>query len=124
MFLGLLTEAYNKRLATLKKRLTRSAIYSTLSIFVAGGVSLFIFEVPLAKLFYGEWRPLAIVADIMLPTILMGILVALVKPPGKNNLENVKKGVNKILYHPNEKDEYEIKLRKKKSIIINGYFKF
>ena len=118
-FLTYIQEAYDKRLSTLKKRLTRSAIYSTLSIFVAGGVSLFIFEVPLAKLVYGEWKFMAIVADIMLPTVLMGILVALVRPPGKDNYENVKKGVIKVLYHPNEKDEYEIKHRKKKKVISN-----
>ncbi|MFH1602197.1 MAG: hypothetical protein ABIB61_04565 [Candidatus Shapirobacteria bacterium] len=47
----LIKTAYNQRLSTLKKRLFRAAIYSTLSIFVAGAFSLFIVEVPLARLF-------------------------------------------------------------------------
>jgi hypothetical protein len=112
-------KAYQKRLSTLKSRLYRAAIYSTLSIFVAGSLSLFIFEVPLAKLFYGKFSPLAIVVDIMLPTILMFILVALVRPPKESNQDKVIKEIIKILYRFEEKDIYEIDLRKKRRIIFN-----
>ncbi len=112
-------KAYNKRLSTLKSRLFRAAIYSTLSIFVAGGLSLFIFEIPLAKLFYGKFSPLAIAVDILLPTILMFILVAIVRPPKENNLERVIKEITKIFYHAEEKDVYEIDVRKKRRIIFN-----
>jgi hypothetical protein len=112
-------KAYNKRLSTLKSRLYRAAIYSTLSIFVAGSLSLFIFEIPLAKLFYGNFNPLAIVVDIMLPTILMFILVALVRPPKESNLDKVIKEIIKIVYQFEEKDVYEIDLRKKRRIIFN-----
>ncbi|MBU0569219.1 hypothetical protein KKB40_00365, partial [Patescibacteria group bacterium] len=122
---SLIRNAYDKRLSTLKKRLTRSAIYSTLSVFVSGGVSLFIFEIPLAKLFYGEWKPLAIVADILLPTALMAFLVAIVKPPRKSNLERVVKETCKVAFPAKEKDVYEIKARKKRGFairIIVGFF--
>jgi hypothetical protein len=112
-------KAYNNRLSTLKSRLFRAAIYSTLSIFVAGSLSLFIFEIPLAKLFYGNFNPLAIVVDIMLPTILMFILVALVRPPKESNLDKVIKEIIKIVYQFEEKDVYEIDLRKKRRIIFN-----
>jgi hypothetical protein len=115
----LVKKAYNKRLATLKSRLVRSAIYSTLSIFVAGAVSLYVFEVPLAKLVYGHWRPLAIVVDILLPTILMAILVGIIRPPRGDNLERVLKEIVKIVYESKEKDLYEIRVLKKKSLVMN-----
>jgi len=90
--------AYKKRLSTLKSRLLRSAIYSTFSIFVAGAASLFVFEFPIAKLFYGEFSPWAIVADIMIPTALMFFLVGIIRPPTEENLVRVKEEVEKLVY--------------------------
>lgn len=116
----LIKKAYEKRLSTLKSRLYRAAIYSTLSIFVAGGLSLFIFEVPLAKLIYGEWSPLAMFVDILLPTVLMYFLVSIVKPPGKNNQERVIQEINKISYPSEEKDIYEIRPLKKHGRVIEA----
>lgn len=101
--------AYNKRLTTLRSRLFRMAVYSTLSIFVASGFSLFVIEVPLARLLYGRFNTFAIFVDIMLPTALMFILVALVRPPGKTNLERVIKEMKKAVYPQKEGDIYEIR---------------
>jgi len=111
---------YNKRLTTLRSRLFRMAIYSTLSIFVASGFSLFIIEVPLARLLYGRFNTFAIFIDIMLPTALMFILVALVRPPGKTNLERVVKEMKKMVYPQKEKDVYEIRAGRR----INPLFAF
>ena len=107
-------KAYNQRLATLKKRLFRAAIYSTLSIFVAGGLTLFIFEIPLAKLVYGEWRFLAIVVDLMLPTTLMALLVMMIKTPKEGNIQRLIKEVVKVAYKQERSDLYEINVSVKK----------
>lgn len=112
-------EAYNKRLSTQKRRLFRMAVYSTLSIFIAGGLSLFIFEVPLAKLVYGEWKPLAMLVDLMLPTALMFILVAIIRLPGESNLKKVLEEIKKIVYHQREIDVYEIQAKKKRSLLFS-----
>ncbi|HUW21805.1 MAG TPA: hypothetical protein VMW41_04005 [Candidatus Bathyarchaeia archaeon] len=114
----LIRDAYTKRLSTLKGRLYRSAVYSTLSIFIAGALSLFIFEVPLAKLIYGEWKPLAMTIDILLPTALMAILVLLVRPPRPENLNRVVIEILKIVYRSDEKDIYEIRMRKKTKSLL------
>ncbi|MFC1789939.1 hypothetical protein ACFLZP_00465 [Patescibacteria group bacterium] len=106
-------KAYLKRLKTLKKRLIRAAIYSTLSIFLAGGFSLYIFEIPLAKLVYGEWKLLAIVVDILLPTALMALLVAFVRPPKKGNLKRVLAETRKVVYPQKKIDVYEIRTTRK-----------
>jgi len=117
----LVKKAYAKRLKTLKKRLYRSAIYSTLSIFLAGALSLFIFEVPLAKLFYGKFSSTAVFVDIMLPTGLMYLLVYMVKPPKKENLARVLKETQKIVYRQKEKDVYEIRLTKRKKSVFSFF---
>lgn len=120
--LRLSTEAYNARLKTLKGRLFKSAIFSTLSIFLAGSVSLFIFEVPIARLFLGRFSALAMVVDIMIPTILMFILVAMIRPPKKSNLEKVLTEVKKIVYKDYEKNIYEVTLKKKTSWFTRALF--
>ncbi len=111
--LNTVEEIYNKRLETLKGRLFRSAFYSTLSIFVAGAVSLFIFEYPVAKFFYGEFSPLAVIADIGIPTALMFFLVSIIRPPAEDNLERAKEEIEKIIYGNSNRQFYTIKLNKK-----------
>jgi len=113
----LIEESYARRLATLKSRLFRMAIYSTLSVFVAGGFSLFVVEVPLARLFYGRFSPLAVAVDILVPTLLMFLLVAMTKPPPPSNLERLIKEINKIVYQQKKKDVYEIKKRQRRSFL-------
>ncbi|MFC1700514.1 hypothetical protein ACFLZ4_02640 [Patescibacteria group bacterium] len=119
---GFVDDAYGKRLETLKSRLFRSAIFSTLSIFVAGGVSLFIFEVPIANWIHGSWSPWALVADILIPTALMFLLVWAIKPPDDSNLEKIKEEVEKIIKHNEKQDIYEVKVVKKVRKILNFIF--
>jgi len=121
---GAAREVYGKRLSTLKSRLFRSAIYSTLSIFLASGFSLFIIEVPLAKWLYGQFSLLAVAVDILLPTILMFFLVAMIKPPKASNLEKVVEEVNKIVFPQAREDIYEIQVGKKRSKIAGFIISF
>lgn len=123
MFLSIVERCYKARLATLKKRLSKLAVFSTLSIFVAGGASLLIFEIPVAKLITGEWSPWAIVADLAIPTALMFILVWMIKPPSDNNLEIVKEEASKIVIKPEEElDVYEVRVQKKVRKALNIIF--
>ena len=112
-------ETYDQRLSTLKSRLFRMAIFSTLSIFIASGFSLFVIEVPLAKLFYGKFNLLAIFVDIMLPTALMFLLVVMVRLPKEDNLRKLIKKVLKVVHQGKEKDIYEIRVDKKKGQLMN-----
>ncbi|MFH1546922.1 MAG: hypothetical protein ABIC57_00375, partial [bacterium] len=118
----LATESYSERIKTLKTRLFRSAVFSTLSIFLAGGVSLFIVEVPLAKLFLGRFSPLAMFVDILIPTILMFILVAIIQPPKKTNEAKVLDEVRKVIYKEYEKNIYEVSTKKKSRWLMNIIF--
>ncbi len=120
----LMSAVYNRRLATLKSRTYRSAIYSTLSIFVAGITSLFIFEVPVAALLGDGFSWFAIFVDLAVPSFLMFFLVITIKPPKKENLQRVKQEIYKIFYHSQEKDEYEINLGSKRNGVVNTIFSF
>ena len=112
-FLGLTSSSYTERLKTLKARLFKLAIFSTLSIFVAGSISLFFVEVPLANFAGKGFSIWATFVDIGLPTLCMFILVWLIKPPSVDNLEIVEEEVSKIVYKSDVTDVYEIKLNKK-----------
>lgn len=123
-FLSAVEVSYKARFSTLKKRLSKLAIFSTLSIFVAGFASLLIFEIPIAKLIRGYFSPWAIVADLGIPTALMFILVWMIKPPSEDNLGVVKEEVEKIVYKSEELDVYEIRLRKKSRKFLDVVFVF
>jgi len=122
---NMIRQAYEDRYSTLKKRLRRAAIYSTLSILVANIVSLYLVEVPLAKLVYGHFRPLAIIVDLLIPTLVMFLLVIAIKLPPKENLKMVIKEVFKVVYPQEEKDIYELRLKKRgflSNLIIKGLY--
>ena len=113
----LIRRAYSKRLSTLKHRLTRAAILSTLSIFLTNSFSLMVLEIPLARLIMGTFLPLTIAVDILGPTFLMFLLVVTIRPPSKNNLDVVLMETMKIVYERKENDVYEIKIPRKKGLI-------
>ncbi|MBI2053924.1 MAG: hypothetical protein HYT36_01130 [Candidatus Staskawiczbacteria bacterium] len=77
---GLIRDAYNKRFSSLKIRIWRAALYSTISIFVTKIFSLLILEIVLAKITSGAPNPATLMADVIVPTALMFSLVITIKP--------------------------------------------
>jgi hypothetical protein len=118
----LIEKVYNSRLKTLKRRLFRSAIYSTLSIFAAGIVSFIIFEGPVARLVHDQFSWFALFVDLAVPSALMFILVATIRPPKNENLKVVKEEVEKVLYPTEEDEVYELNMIQKKSWLANAVF--
>ncbi len=113
----LLRSAYTKRLSTLKARLSRAAIYSTISIFITKVLSLVILEVILSRVITGHFNSTTLLVDVLLPTSLMFILVATIRPPSDKNLRLVIVETMKIVYQSEKTDIYEIKIHKKRGII-------
>ncbi len=116
---GYIRNAYARRLKDLKAKITRAAIYSTLSIFITKILSLLILEylISLAlgqnlskNLFY-------LLIDILIPTGLMALLVVTVKPPSKKNINLVIVEIMKIFYDKEKKDTYAVRVAGKKGII-------
>ncbi|MBM3251065.1 MAG: hypothetical protein FJZ07_02425 [Candidatus Nealsonbacteria bacterium] len=117
---GLVKKFYGKRLSTIKSRIMRAGFYSTLSILLANSLSLVLLEIPLAKLITGEFMPITIAVDILGPTLLMILLTMTIKKPSKNNLELVTMETIKIIYERKKIDSYEIKIPKKRGVIIRS----
>jgi len=113
----LITEFYNLRFKSLKKRLLKLAVFSTLSVFVANWFTFFIVEIPLAHIFYEGFNPFATAVDFFVPSLAMFVIVSMIRPPGKSNLPELLAVTNKYVYINEDKDIYEIKIKKKKGLI-------
>ncbi len=114
--------AYQKRLSTLKRRLFRAALYSTLSVLLGNALSVFILEIPLALWIYGTFSTnpaFTIAVDILGPTFLMLLFCMAVEPPPKDNLGIVIMETMKIVYKTQKPDAYVIKTPRKKGVIIS-----
>lgn len=118
----LVEDVYKRRLSTLKQRLYRSAVYTTLSIFVAGIFSFIVFEGPVAELVGDGFSWFALFVDLGIPSAMMFLLVITIKPPGSENLKRVKEEVQKITYQVGDQEVYEINLEKKKSWFLQTFF--
>ena len=110
--------AYLKRLSTLKARISRAAIYSTISIFVTKVLSLVLLEILIEEVMGSNINMLMLVMDVLIPTLLMFLIVTSIKKPSKNNLNIVTMEVMKIVYKKEISDTYEIKINKKKGLTM------
>lgn len=120
---GRIRSAYKKRMITLKSRLRRAAIYSTISIFITKILSLFALEVAIAGI-QGNLNYYRLGADILIPTLLMFVLVATIRPPTSKNINIVVLESMKIVFQKEKSDTYEIRLPKQRSIIGKSIVSF
>ena len=113
----LIKSAYKKRAKTLKSRLSRAAIYSTVSIFVTKIFSLLLLEVLLAKFLTGHLNYYMLGADVLIPTLLMFTLVSTIQAPSSKNLSIVIMEVMKIAFQKEKIETYEIRPNKKRGFM-------
>ncbi len=121
---GLIRETYKKRLKTLKLRLTRAAVYATISIFITKIAVALAIEIPVDRYITREFNPLALTINILIPPLLMLFLVATVRLPRKENLDLVVLEIMKIVYKREKKDIYEVKPSLRKNFILNTIVNF
>ncbi len=110
-------EAYEKRYKTLKSRLLKMGIFSSLSVMIANIFSLLVVEIPVAKILYGGIKPWAMVADIVVPTLIMIGLVSAYKLPGKSNVERLIDEIYQIIYQQQGEEIYEVRIKHSRKII-------
>ncbi len=116
--------AYAKRLVTLKSRISRAAIYSTVSIFITKVLSLVLLEVLIEEALGGKINMAVLAGDVLIPTGLMFAMVSLIKRPSKKNINIVVVETMKIAYKNENADIYEIKMKKKRGATINAILAF
>lgn len=112
----LVRSAYKARLKTLKSRLRRAAIYSTVSIFITKILTLLALEVALSEALSGKLDYYHLGADVLIPTFLMFVLVFTIRPPSSKNLNIVVMEAMKIIFQKEKIDLYEIRLPKKRGV--------
>lgn len=120
-------DAYKKRLSKLKSRVSRAAIYSTISIFITKMVLAFAVEIQVDKWLaikydwlVHEFSWQTVIFNILIPPLLMFLLVLTIRPPKKENLDRVIMEAVKIVYDKKQKDTYAIKMPRKKGVIIRS----
>ncbi len=111
-------DAYDKRYLSLKSRLFRLAIFSTLSVFLSNWVTFYIVEVPAAHLFYEGFNLLAAVVDFVVPTIVMFALVSIIRPPPAENRDRVLATVYQFVYDDEKKKLYDVYLKRKRNAMF------
>jgi len=116
---NLIKDAYQARLKKLKGRLLRAAIYSTISIFITKILLALAIEIPFDKYFLGGFNKSSLLFNITIPPLLMFLLVLTIKPPSKENLNVVVMETIKIIYEKEKKDNYIIKVPKKRWGFLN-----
>jgi hypothetical protein len=117
-FTEIITSKYEKRFKTLKTRLFRLAIFSTLSVFLSNWVTFFIVEVPLAHIFYEGFNTYAAVADFLIPTTVMFLLVIIIRPPNKKNLGRVLSTTLGFVYEDEKQENYQIRMDNNRHMIF------
>lgn len=110
-------DTYDKRYKTLKSRLFRMGLYSSLSVMIANMFSLFIIEIPVAKILYGGIKPWSMVADVVVPTLIMIGLVSAYKLPGQSNIEKVIDEIHQMIYQQQGEEIYEVRIKHSRKII-------
>lgn len=113
----LVSHFYDQRMATLKSRLFKIAIFSTLSVFVSNWFTFFVVEVPVAHLFYEGFSLLAAVVDFIVPSLAMFVLVAIIKPPSPSNRKKVIETTSSFVYQNEHHELFEIKPSKKRNLL-------
>ncbi len=125
IFEQLIKDAYKKRFLTLKDRISRAAVYSTISIFITKVLSLVLLEVLVEKALGENVNALVLTGDVLIPTLLMFLMVASVKQPSKRNLQIVLAESMKVAYkRDGASDIYEIKIGSKKSVPVRAILSF
>ena len=116
-------EIYQEKYRSLKRRLLKTAFWTTLSVIIANFASVLLLEWPVAEWMGLGFGPMAIAMDILIPCVAMFILVMLIRPPKAENQDIAWKEIDKILYATGEQDTYEIRQsRRKPSKLTQAFF--
>ena len=116
-----ITAVYQKRLGTLKARIGRAAIFATLSIFVTKMLLAFAIEVPFDIYVTQEFSKSTLGLNILIPPLLMLFLILTIRPPKKENLQQVIMETIKIAYLRERKESYSVTLPKKRGWLMNVF---
>ena len=120
LFESKITDTYNKRLKKSRSKVNRAAFYATLSIFISKTLLALAVEIPFDKYVTGQFDYLVLGLNIVIPPLLMFFLVLTIRPPKKENLQQVVIETVKIAYSKSEEETYVIKPSVKRGWLMNA----
>jgi hypothetical protein len=121
----LIKQSYARRMAKLRAKMGRAALYSTLSILITKMLLAFAIELPLDKYLAGGIEPANLAINILGPPFLMFFLVLSIRPPKKENLQRLIMEVMKIVYQQEGKETLLVRSPKKAGLglrVAVGFF--
>ncbi len=89
---------YKKRKKQLKSNKYKSALFSTISVFLTNIFTIFIIEIPVANWLYDGINLYAALVDVLLPTALMFILIMGIRMPKRKNFDIVLDNIYQYSY--------------------------
>jgi hypothetical protein len=110
--------AYDKRYVSLKSRLMRLAIFSTLSVFLSNWVTFFIVEVPMASWFYEGFNLVTAIIDFVVPTAVTFALVSIIKPPPQSNKDRVLTLVYQSVYSDEKVKLHDVYIKPRRNRVF------
>lgn len=120
----MLEKSYDDRYKTLRKRLFRLAIFTSISVFLSNWLTFFIVEVPLAQLFYEKFNVGAAVADFLIPTVMTFLMVSIIRPPRTENAKRAMEMTFGFVYEDEKSSGYQIRLEETKSPLTRSVLSF
>jgi hypothetical protein len=117
-------DAYVKRLKTLKKRINRAAVYSTISIFLTKIFTLILLEIIIIKAMGTKLSMPLLAADVLIPTFIMFLIVSTIKKPSKKNLSIVTMESIRIAHESDNEKIYEVRMPRKKGVGVKFVLSF
>jgi len=112
---------YDRRFASLRKRLINLGIFSTLSVFASNWVTFFLIEVPLANMFAEGFNLWTSIMDFVIPTAVMFFLVIIIRPPTPENKKRVLDAVEAFVYAGQSIRYYDVHAVRPRRPIMNFF---
>jgi len=78
-----------QKYSEIDKKLKAAAVRSIIYIFFTKMIIVFLVELPLSQLLFGEVHTLSLAINTLFPPILMGLIVSFINPPSKDNTKRI-----------------------------------
>jgi hypothetical protein len=87
----------DRRIKDSKTKLRRGTIRAIIYLFITKMIFALLLEVPAERLIYGVIHQIPLAINVLFPPVLMLLVGMLIRPPAKENIERIKRGVDELL---------------------------
>lgn len=110
-----------KRIAESKAKLRRGTFRAMVYLFVTKMLFALAMEIPSELLLYQEVHRVSLAVNVLFPPVLMFLVGLLIRPPGKDNIRRIVRGVDELLSEEGPQP-IEVRPSKKHGVIGRAFF--